>query len=142
MTKTNEEVKGKKLKNSADTAQSECNSLLCCPFCGCKDIDIRIRKTAIIECEGCGALFIKGTVENAKKAWNNRSKEVTPKIEYVFCNNCKNILPDIDGKIRETSYCGKIKNINLVTGEVKNTHCGIARGNGEQCGVGGLFFET
>jgi len=50
------------------------NDFLPCPFCGCNDIDIRKKKTVIIECKECGALFIKMTIEEAKEAWNERNK--------------------------------------------------------------------
>lgn len=43
-----------------------------CPFCGLKDISVRLKKTAIIECNNCKALVIKRTIFEAKEAWNKR----------------------------------------------------------------------
>lgn len=43
-----------------------------CPFCGNQTIDIRKRKTVIIECKNCSALFIQMTVDGAVAAWNRR----------------------------------------------------------------------
>ena len=43
-----------------------------CPFCG-NHPEIRKRKTVIIECKGCGVLFIKLTKEEAIQAWNKRA---------------------------------------------------------------------
>lgn len=48
------------------------NILSTCPFCGSKDIMIKERKTVIIECNDCGALIIRMTLEDAKCAWNRR----------------------------------------------------------------------
>jgi len=44
-----------------------------CPFCGGTDIDIRKRKTVIIECNRCSAMFIQMTTEGAIAAWNRRA---------------------------------------------------------------------
>lgn len=43
-----------------------------CPFCGCYLIDIRTRKTTIIECIDCEALFIEKSRRTAIKRWNTR----------------------------------------------------------------------
>jgi len=46
--------------------------LKACPFCGGKDIEIRQRKMTLLECKGCGALFIRFLPEQAISAWNKR----------------------------------------------------------------------
>jgi Lar family restriction alleviation protein len=46
--------------------------LLPCPFCGGADCRVSTRKTTILECNGCGALFIKRTEAAAVAAWNTR----------------------------------------------------------------------
>jgi hypothetical protein len=70
------------------------NELLPCAHCGGEG-KIRQRKTVIIECATCGALFIKVSLTDAIAAWNHRSCHVkdeqatTDKREnIVVINNC------------------------------------------------------
>lgn len=46
--------------------------LKACPFCKEIEPEIRIRKTAIIQCTNCGCLFIKKDRAYAIRAWNKR----------------------------------------------------------------------
>lgn len=46
-----------------------------CPFCDCPKIDIRTRKTTIVERMNCNALFIRMDKKIAIKAWNRRAKK-------------------------------------------------------------------
>jgi len=47
-----------------------------CPFCGGMP-EIRSRKTVIIECQQCGAMFIKTDMNTAVQYWNRRTQERT-----------------------------------------------------------------
>lgn len=47
--------------------------LLPCPFCGSDDVQIRTRKTTIVECAECKALVIKAMKRVATAAWNKRA---------------------------------------------------------------------
>lgn len=71
MTNTTNDAGSAEQATSDKSAQSECNGLLACPFCGGK-AKIKKRKTVIIECQDCHVLFIKMSEEEAYLSWNNR----------------------------------------------------------------------
>ena len=51
--------------------------LLPCPFCGCKDVFVKTRKTLMVECGGCGAVMFdyqNGVNRDPVGAWNRRSR--------------------------------------------------------------------
>jgi len=46
-----------------------------CPMCGCQEIDVRSRKTTIVECKSCGLMMFDyrdGVVRDVIAAWNTR----------------------------------------------------------------------
>jgi len=50
-----------------------------CPFCS-GIAQVRQRKTAIVECASCRALFIRMTVRAAVSAWNKRAAAQTVEV--------------------------------------------------------------
>ena len=52
--------------------KAKAEALLPCPFCGSCDISIKTRKTTIVECDACSALFIRRSEDAAVRAWNTR----------------------------------------------------------------------
>lgn len=104
-----------KHEDSTATAQSECNGLLACPFCGCSDVDIRKRKTVIIECKKCKVLFIRMTVSDAKKAWNTRSRNVIAE---------KVLFADAGGRVISMKYkdsLGRRCTLFITSGAINHT---------------------
>ena len=55
--------------------------LLPCPFCGCRTIKAKTRKTTIVGCVACPAMVITRDREASITAWNKRTS--IGSVEYV-----------------------------------------------------------
>jgi Lar family restriction alleviation protein len=61
------------------------NELLPCPFCGSCSIGMRTRTTTVLECNGCGAMFITLAKQSAIDKWNQRLFRAAEP-ERPYCN--------------------------------------------------------
>ena len=73
MAETNKKVKDEERKQSEEKAQSECNGLLECPFCGGLDLSC---DGHYVSCDHCGAagssVYPALNSKRAKEFWNRR----------------------------------------------------------------------
>lgn len=112
-------------KHATDTAQSACNGLLACPFCG-GQAKIRKRKTVIVECSNCHVLFIKMTEDEAVASWNKRCRNIKAKkvpysdaegrvvsIQYIDHIGRRCTLFVTSGSVNQTD-----KVVNLINNEI------------------------
>lgn len=60
----------------AQTPAKKTYTLKACAHCGGTDIDLRTRKTTIVECINCGVLVIHADEQTAVHKWNNRTASV------------------------------------------------------------------